>query len=218
VADAADGIASIPGVEHGAASAEVDRLRAHAAALIGALAPFEGRWAATGGVVTMGPFDLHIGRLRGVLGDASGAEESLRRAERACRTAGARPWLTRCLVALAGLDGLGDDERRALATEAHDLATELGQSEVATHARQRLSSLGRVALPAGLTEREGEVLAIVVSGASNRATAEQLFVSVKTVERHLLNGYSKLGVRTRTEAAAWVLRHGLAAVPEPERG
>lgn len=226
VADAADGLVPATPAEPtdptdatdaGEPVSELERLRRHAAALLEVLTPHEGAWGATGGVVTSGPFGLHIGRLRRVVGDAAGAEDALRRAETACRTAGARPWLSRCLVALAGLDALADDERRALATEACELATELDQREVAAQARRRLTSLGRVALPAGLTEREGEVLALVVSGESNRTTAERLFVSVKTVERHLLNIYSKLGVHSRTEASVWAHRHGLAPPDADER-
>ena len=55
---------------------------------------------------------------------------------------------------------------------------------------------------AQLSARETEVLRLVAEGCSNVAVAERLVLSVRTVERHLLNIYSKLGVRGRTEAAA----------------
>jgi pimeloyl-ACP methyl ester carboxylesterase/DNA-binding CsgD family transcriptional regulator len=51
-----------------------------------------------------------------------------------------------------------------------------------------------------LTEREREILGLLVAGATNRAIADQLVISVRTVERHTLNIYSKLGVRGRAEA------------------
>lgn len=55
---------------------------------------------------------------------------------------------------------------------------------------------------AQLSMREGEVLELVVEGCTNAEVAERLTLSVRTVERHLLNAYTKLGVRGRTEAAA----------------
>lgn len=57
-----------------------------------------------------------------------------------------------------------------------------------------------------LTAREREVLELIASGSSNGEAAEQLVLSVRTVERHLLNAYRKLGVRSRAEAAAVVSR------------
>ena len=59
------------------------------------------------------------------------------------------------------------------------------------------------AAPGGLTKRELEVLAGVAAGASNRDVAKKLFISEKTVGRHLANIYVKLGVSSRTAAAAW---------------
>ena len=74
---------------------------------------------------------------------------------------------------------------------------------------------GREALPGGLTGREAEVLALVAAGRSNREIAEALVLSPKTVARHLSNIFAKLGVTSRTQAAAYAFEHGLAA---PERG
>jgi ATP/maltotriose-dependent transcriptional regulator MalT len=59
------------------------------------------------------------------------------------------------------------------------------------------------AAPGGLSKREVEVLACIAAGASNREVAKQLFISDKTVGRHLANIYVKLGVSSRTAAAAW---------------
>ena len=63
--------------------------------------------------------------------------------------------------------------------------------------------MGNIAAPGGLTKREVEVLAGIAAGASNRDVAKQLFISEKTVGRHLANIYVKLGVSSRTAAAAW---------------
>ena len=57
-----------------------------------------------------------------------------------------------------------------------------------------------------LTAREREVLELIASGSSNSEAADHLVLSVRTVERHLLNAYRKLGVRSRAEAAAAVSR------------
>jgi DNA-binding NarL/FixJ family response regulator len=57
-----------------------------------------------------------------------------------------------------------------------------------------------------LTEREREIAELVAGGATNKQVAVALFVSDKTVERHLSNVYAKLGVRSRTELAAMLAR------------
>ncbi len=61
----------------------------------------------------------------------------------------------------------------------------------------------------GSPHREAEVLACVVSGASNREVRRQLVISDKTVSRHLANIFAKAGVSSRTAAAAWAREHGL---------
>ncbi len=70
-------------------------------------------------------------------------------------------------------------------------------------------------LPAGLTAREAEVLVLVAEGCTNRQVADRLFLSERTVARHLSNIFVKTGATTRTAAAAFALTSGLApkAVP-----
>jgi ATP/maltotriose-dependent transcriptional regulator MalT len=51
-----------------------------------------------------------------------------------------------------------------------------------------------------LTEREREVLRLLLEGASNREIARRLFLSVNTVKRHVYNLCGKLGVQSRTQA------------------
>ncbi|SFM89055.1 regulatory protein, luxR family [Pseudonocardia ammonioxydans] len=57
-----------------------------------------------------------------------------------------------------------------------------------------------------LTRRERQVLDLVTTGSPNKQIARLLGISVHTVERHLVNGYAKLGARNRAEATAQVLR------------
>ena len=66
-----------------------------------------------------------------------------------------------------------------------------------------------VDLPGGLTDREAEVLAQIAAGATNKQAAAALFISEKTVARHLANIFAKLGLSSRTAAAAWAYEHRL---------
>lgn len=69
--------------------------------------------------------------------------------------------------------------------------------------------VARRSVPDVLTPREGEVLALVAEGRSNREIGEQLVVSTKMVSVHLSNILAKLQAHTRTEAAAIARRRGL---------
>jgi pimeloyl-ACP methyl ester carboxylesterase/DNA-binding CsgD family transcriptional regulator len=69
---------------------------------------------------------------------------------------------------------------------------------------------------AQVTGREAEVLDLVAQGHSNAEVAERLVLSVRTVERHLLNAYTKLGARGRTDAIArWTGTGGQHSPPTP---
>jgi DNA-binding CsgD family transcriptional regulator len=67
-----------------------------------------------------------------------------------------------------------------------------------------------VALPGGLSRREAEVLRLVAAGRSTHQIAEMLYLSPRTVKRHVANVYLKIGAHGRAEATAFALRHHLA--------
>lgn len=64
-----------------------------------------------------------------------------------------------------------------------------------------------------LTSRELEILQLVLAGKTNKAIAGEMYISEKTVEFHLDNIYTKIGVRTRTMAGIWALQNGMEAEP-----
>ena len=74
----------------------------------------------------------------------------------------------------------------------------------------RLGSLARRPRPAaGLSARELEVVALVAKGKTNRAIADELVISEKTVARHLNNIFAKLDVPSRAALTAYAYEHGL---------
>ncbi len=72
-----------------------------------------------------------------------------------------------------------------------------------------------VAVPkhAGLTPREGQVLALLAQGLTNKEMAQRFSLSPRTVDTHVERVLAKLGVATRTRAVAAALRAGLVAAP-----
>ena len=65
--------------------------------------------------------------------------------------------------------------------------------------------------PAGLTEREAEVVGMLARGLQTRQVAHELGISVKTADRHVQNAYGKIGVSTRAAATLFAMEHGLVA-------
>ena len=60
-----------------------------------------------------------------------------------------------------------------------------------------------------LTSRELEILQLVIAGKTNKAIAGELYISPKTVEFHLENIYTKVGVRTRVMTVVWAIQNGM---------
>jgi HD-GYP domain-containing protein (c-di-GMP phosphodiesterase class II) len=68
----------------------------------------------------------------------------------------------------------------------------------------------RIERPAGLTEREVEVIGLLARGLQTKQVARTLGISTKTADRHVQNAYGKIGVSTRAAAALFAMEHGLA--------
>src|SRR5262249_46009503 len=104
---------------------------------------------------------------------------------------------------------------------------QLGAAPAAAYARRRLRELGvasvprgpyasTAANPAGLTGREQEVIELVATGLTNAEIAARLFLSKKTVERHLAGVFAKLDVGSRAEAVRAATRAGGIRDPKVE--
>lgn len=97
----------------------------------------------------------------------------------------------------------------------------LGESSLhPTIARKLLQELSRPSerppTPEPLTEREVEVLRLVARGQSNQEIADQLVISEATVRTHVSNILGKLHLASRTQAALYALREGLASLDDAE--
>jgi ATP/maltotriose-dependent transcriptional regulator MalT len=138
-------------------------------------------------------------------GDPAAAMPLLRQARAVWERLGGRYETARCRVQLGrALRALGDEESAVteLAAARRTFA-ELG----AAPAEWDAATLITPTYPSGLTAREAEVLRLVAAGKSNPDIAAQLFLSEKTVARHLSNIFTKLDVTSRTAAAAFAYEH-----------
>jgi len=116
---------------------------------------------------------------------------------------------SRALLASA-CRAIGDDDGASLELDGARSALEaLG----ATTAVARLDAPRDVAEPtrAGLTPREVEVLELVAKGKTNRAIANELTISERTVDSHVQSIFTKIGVSTRAAATAYAYERGLTA-------
>ncbi|HET7091048.1 MAG TPA: response regulator transcription factor [Anaerolineae bacterium] len=114
-------------------------------------------------------------------------------------------------------DTEADELRRAIKAAAN------GQVQLSPKAAARLMREVRAPdSPEALTERETDVLRLLAQGKSNKEIAHQLSLSEKTVKTHVSNILAKLGVPSRTQAALYAVRIGLASIesagPAPSQG
>jgi len=148
------------------------------------------------------------GAVRLAEGDVAGALALLRRAWEAWRELEAPYEAARVRVRTAeACRRLGDQDGAAIETEAaREVFTRLGaEADLAALLGER----DPASFPGGLSAREVEVLRLVSAGLTNRAIAEALTISERTVDRHVSNIYTKLDVSTRAAATAFAYEHGL---------
>ncbi len=155
--------------------------------------------------------ELATGRLRAAEGDegaASHLQAALERfsaLELPLESARARLELARAISTRAP-DAAVAEGRQALRT-----FERLGAGADADRAAALLRSLGaagraRPRRQGALTTRENEVLGLLAAGCSNAEIGERLYISRRTAEHHVASILSKLGLRSRAEAAAYALR------------
>jgi DNA-binding CsgD family transcriptional regulator/tetratricopeptide (TPR) repeat protein len=189
--------------------------------LYGLLEPYADRNIVTGrvGAICLGPAAYFLGLLdltRGL------PEQALRRFQHAAALADrmqGRPMVAMSREgqarALLALDRPGDRQQAAaLLDEVVATAQELGICGLGERAGTLRAPAPAAppapAWPAGLTDREVEVLRLIAAGRSNRAIAQALFISPNTVLHHVSSIFAKLGVANRAAAAAYATRLGLA--------
>ncbi|HET8866950.1 MAG TPA: response regulator transcription factor [Agrococcus sp.] len=121
--------------------------------------------------------------------------------------------VTRVLMGRANR-ALGDEEAAQLEFDAaRTVLTGLGAVADLDRLERIAASTGPggPAASAGLTRREVEVLRLIAAGRSNRQIATELFLSERTVARHVSNILGKLGLANRASATAFAFEHGLNA-------
>jgi DNA-binding CsgD family transcriptional regulator len=142
-------------------------------------------------------------------GEAGGALTSLRQAKTLWLELDAPYDAARCRVLTArAWRALGDDDAAMMEIEtARAALVELGAAPALTE----LDALvHETAGPAGpLTTREIEVVRLVAAGLTNRSIAGELFLSEKTVARHVSNIFAKLGLSSRAALTAYAYEHSL---------
>jgi DNA-binding NarL/FixJ family response regulator len=141
-------------------------------------------------------------------GDPRSALSRLRTAQRSWRELEAphNAALVRVLIGVACRE-LGDDAGAELEFAAGRATFE----ELGAHPQlERLARVSGSPRAGVLSPRETEVLALLAAGRTNRAIATELFISEKTVARHVSNIFTKLALSSRSEATAYAYRHGLA--------
>jgi tetratricopeptide (TPR) repeat protein len=155
------------------------------------------------------------------------AETALSAAQEDAHAKGLRPLLWRIFLAqgrLYQIQGRREEAEQAFSS-ARVLIEELAANVPGEHLREHFLSQAIALLPqkrslragrasrqsfGGLTAREREVATLIAQGKTNRAIAEQLVLSERTIEGHVTNILTKLGSTTRTQIAMWVVEKGLA--------
>ncbi len=144
-------------------------------------------------------------------GDPATALPLLRNAARSWREIDA-PYAVATVSVLIGLAcrAVGDEDAAEVElTSARSTFARLGAHPDVRRVEQLLHPAQAVG---PLSAREIEVLKLVAAGKTNHAIATELFVSERTVHRHVSNIFDKLGVHSRTAAASYAIQHHLVDV------
>ncbi|MDQ1658812.1 MAG: hypothetical protein QOD41_3895, partial [Cryptosporangiaceae bacterium] len=183
------------------------------------LLPYAGRYL-NGTTVIYGSVARTIGEVASGLGRHDDAVRMLETAVAMEERIGALPDLAIAELALAtALVARGEPGDRtraaALAGSALQASTRLGMAPTRTGAAALADELAgvRAGAAGALTAREREIAALVAAGMANRAIAESLVLSERTVETHVRNVLTKLGLSNRTQVANWAARAGLSPGP-----
>jgi DNA-binding NarL/FixJ family response regulator len=154
------------------------------------------------------------GEARGALhladGEPQAALTPLRRALQVWQQLAA-PYLAACVrVRVAeACRAFGDRDGCRLELEfAREAFVKLGAAPDVARA-DAIAQAKSAAAPAGLTPRELEVLRLLASGRTNKAIAKQLFLSEKTIDRHVSNIFAKINVASRAAATAYAYQRQL---------
>ncbi|HEV2639139.1 MAG TPA: LuxR C-terminal-related transcriptional regulator [Actinocrinis sp.] len=166
----------------------------------------------------IGTLACNQGELAGLRREWAAAVEFYRTAVEAYRVGVNGHDMAQALIGLGrALHQLGrTDEAGIRLREAEAFAAGIANPQRLSEARAALAEIGEAGgatLPDGLTPRQGEVLALVAAGLSNKEAADRLHLSVSTIERHLATIYRNLGLRGRVDAARYAARYGLYAPP-----
>ncbi len=102
-----------------------------------------------------------------------------------------------------------DEAARQLETGAGAGAIDVECARAVIEAAGQQPARRRGSWPAGLSDREVDVLRLLAAGSSNRDIAEQLVISRRTAEHHVQHIYAKIGASTRASAALFAMEHGL---------
>jgi DNA-binding NarL/FixJ family response regulator len=143
-------------------------------------------------------------------GEAREAIEPLRHAFAVWQRAGA-PYLAAKIRVLLGMAdrASGDEDGARMELEAaQSVFRNLGAPRDLERVRASLAER-QTERPFGLTAREIEVLRLVARGKTNKAIAHELFLSEKTIDRHVSNIFDKIGVPSRAAATAFAFEHRL---------
>jgi DNA-binding CsgD family transcriptional regulator len=171
--------------------------------------------------------ELTVARMATLLGNHTEAEIWFARARAALEANGQRP--LRAIVdfdealALARLGRADPSRRERLLQSALSGFRSLGmvpwisRAEAALDQAVRFEQRRDATRPAGLTEREVEVVRLVARGHSDRQISDELFVSPRTVNAHIRNILAKTTCSNRTELSVWALENGLILDGPPTR-